>query len=403
MDFGYRNVYYKKTKSTYPNMKHEKSGSHYSKLGLASGIVHLGTNAANKVIKNGNKVYVGDKVKQFAKHRKPLRSKTKLVGRGKADTDEFNSGIAQQKGRYVLFEKVPKQMMNGGGSYQYSYTYQNRVVSPSGLDSVSDLFAIGTVNQWITSTTLPITGSQSNKRWFDFNPAQLATGSSVYASTTPANDKFCLRNSDIRLDFANQESLPVLCRLFVFKCVQSTNNSPQTAWLDNLVSDQMGAPVANLPGSGTTGAPLSNFGIAFPYSVPTNNKGFRKLWKMIEVKQFHMASGAFHSIHMKGVHNDLGDANVLRELATTYRKGSVSFLLTTLGSPAKDTTAGAANEISWGPSTVALCAAIRLTFKAVKATTNRFNGQLMQFNTPANASTMTYLNFNQASAAPTQA
>lgn len=316
-----------------------------------------------------------------------VRSHTKTNSKAVIQSDDLHTGLSRGVAKFSVFPNclkkiIPKSLID------YYYTDAYNVKGIAGIQSGSSANAISTVSQWLTSTALPPNGTQSNVRFFDFNPAQKLTGSAFITGSIPANDRLCLFSSESYFDFVNLETIGATVRFYAFTCIKDTDFDPAALWSSIIGNEAMGPVQQAVPGAGVANGTAAGYlNPAMPYSAPIDIPDFKKIWKCKMLKDFDLAPGAVRQIKVHVQHNDIAVQTVIitQSGKTQFRKGTVYFYYTVVGCPVADiTNAGTTGSVvTYGSVDVGLAVRTKLRFKSVKAGPNRLQATYGQFGTQA--------------------
>ena len=326
--------------------------------------------------------------KQKTKTKKKRSDNICEGGDGKGAGSNLKSGISDRHVWYDMGKPVKNIIKTARN--QYSYNLGTVCTSSEGSLGVTELYAIGALNQWITGTAIPIAYNQSNVAWKDLNPAQKITGSGFFpAGTVPANDRFVLTHCRTMLDIVNQTNAAARMIIFGFRAKRDISYGPKQLWDQLLTLERLGSSDAAAPVKGTSYTTAAGNEIStFPYTEPQEIKGFNSIFATEFRIKLDLADGGTERIHISGWHNYLYKQEVLTETGQFYPKGSLVVMAIQQGQAIFDITqisSAAINKMSLGSTQIGVVVHNKLTFHSVKAATNRLNTTTVQWGIPAGA------------------
>lgn len=303
--------------------------------------MHPYVHHALNVAKAGYKAYQG--YKHYSKKRKTTKEGEKtLVG------DDTHSGIHRAVIRYSLGHKQHATCIGSYIKYMQDHTFL--LTSNSGNTLFTDLFTIGALSQWETSTGSTYGAYNNYAALLALNPGEKITGSAVYtAGQTPAADRMFLHSCTTNLDITNLSTFGAYCRLHIYVAKRDTNLTPGAAYsaianssalgvagisqngptiANSTFGAQIGFPTASTGAGGATGAILVPTVPGLEFAAYTD---FKKLYKSLHTHTFELSAGAVERIRVDGSINIKHVQSAEDVVNSIYPKGTVFFTMEQLG------------------------------------------------------------------------
>lgn len=291
------------------------------------------------------------------------------------DKEEIHSGLSSHR----MVVRMHKPLKNLVGSRNLLYTsYNNSSLGQGGSQLVYDAFIIGSVTQWLNSTsgaTKP-NFDQGEVAYFDLNPSRGNTGSRVIsASTAPAIDRYAHVKSHIKLDVTNVTSFATQYEVMVFACKRNTSIAPTALATTFFTAEGMGLSAATAPAAGlSTSSSYGALGPNFPYMSIQRAKGLSDFWTLKGTKSLHLAAAASESLTIDIMVNKIAKYEDLANSPASYYAG-LTYCVTVrqLAAPTVDAGTGV---VGHAISKTAWIANMIHTFKGVKAGAQRFSDSI---------------------------
>lgn len=303
--------------------------------------------------------------------------------------DDVHSGIHRAS---IHYHTGHGPQATAFGSY-IKYAQQNTflLTSTSGTALTTDLFSIGSLAQWETSTGSSYGAYTNYQPFLALNPGAKITGSTVYTpALTPANDRMVLHSVQTIMDMTNVTTLPLYGKIRVYIAKRDTNLTPLAVYSYISTSSQMGIAgvtqvastvtaaqfgsqsltgSASTAGGGATGAVSFNF---LPGTEAAAFKDFTKLYKCLHTHVFELAAGGAERVILEGKLNIKHIQSVDDALGSTFPKNTIFIQTEILGAVSKlaSITAGAA-PVAHGAGQLAVVVQNMFRLRASTAATNR--------------------------------
>lgn len=315
------------------------------------------------------------------------RTKTKTE-RKTISGDDLHSGTG--KSYLSVFVRKPlKGVSKRQAHLKYTWDVNSIVSGAAGAQAVDEPVALGTINQWLTSSGTAYVGVSSYTRWLDLNPSQKISGSATITAGTPLTDRLVLKSAFVDSNFTNLENVEQDVVVYWLCAKQNNTSSPFTSWSQSLVAEGLGQPIitqvgAGVKSSGTLG--YSNFN--FSHSGPRGSL-FHREWVIKKVRAFKMAAASTYQLKTKLELNQLANAEYFSALSAqgiVYPKGCVTMIMTVNGQLIHDVTA-APNCMTYASTSIGYLHKCYLYFGTYQQNAQRVNMELdvtaVAFNTGA--------------------
>lgn len=317
--------------------------------------------------------------------------------------DQFPGGTAKRHVRLVMNPKPVKNVY--GGIMHHNMSFQGQLVSNAGTQNPTTILNLGHKNQWLISSTIgglnqPTTPNATALRWFDLNPNQKITGSSLYPGTispqppsplTPRNDRLCWQSSVIHMDMTNFTAVPAHLKIYFLRGKKACTNFPELVWTQGLISESMALPTEDPPSAGSA-VPLSIGypNALIPHFTPTSNEDFRSFYKVMKCEHVDLAAESSVSVRIDLLANVLAKQEVLDQLALNgFYRDTFSVLVVPLGALVEDTTISQSDGfngiVTHGSTRVGYVCNVRNNFRYVAGNGARLNTSVGYTVEPVNA------------------
>ena len=286
--------------------------------------------------------------------------------------NNIHSGV-QNWGSKVMINKLShKSVEFHQGRVTYQQVTSGLSGSAAGVQGCSLLDAVGTVNQWLTSSGTALNyyaTPYSETGFFKLNPNGNIAGPLISVTNQLATDRFFLSSVNWKASVTNFESIASTCWIYVCKSVCNHNFEPAAALGQAITQEGLGLAVgtqaaAGASSGGTYGVP----GITFPGVTPGNIKNFNKFWRVKKVHRIDLAAGATEDVSFHLRMNQMGsiarfiDINptfttsaaswTVANTTVNYPSGSCAIFIVVRGSPVRDRTAAGVGFPTYGSSSL---------------------------------------------------
>jgi len=225
--------------------------------------------------------------KMRARSRKRVRYATK-------STKEEQHSSVGQRSVSVAFNKA--KIMKEPALTLYSST-ANRIDANSGQQTVNEIIIKGAVSDWLNAST-----GQTNPQamgWFDMNTSRKITGSNTFANVVPTTDVIKHLNDKYVMHFTNFSNLALYMKIYVMRCIKTTNSSFFSLWNDGLNRQGIGYPVATYPAGGVSGVGTTGYVTANTVDVtPFLSRELGQFWKVEKVINMPLAAASSEDLHL---------------------------------------------------------------------------------------------------------
>lgn len=313
--------------------------------------------------------------------------------------DNMHSGVTgtvvkvQRAG--IKFHKYDRKMPNWG----LTWSYQQHLQPLAGKQTVFDALQIGTCQQFINGTALPLsTFDVSPTAFFDMNPNQKLTGSGkLTAGYVPQNDQIILKSYESRWMITSMSGSAAILTMYVLTPKVVTNKLPAILWgtavLDegeNIATQTF--PTAGFGAFGTVGSEdITNL-----YAKPTDFQRFRDYWKIVAVKDVRLEGNATELINFDfKIHKNIHKSKIY-EIVNQFGGGANNafipgvthcIMMVLHGVPVIDTTNAGAHVVSTGSPNIAFTYSQKVHLHGVPAKGDRISTFLSYSQVPSGATT----------------
>lgn len=283
------------------------------------------------------------KVYRKLKPRRPSKGgrRKRKRKRSKMDTAKVHGEDARLHGRIRLHKKPRLEP----GQVVYTQSYEGIYNGAAGSQSVSTLFSVGSIEQWLTSTGPTYTSAQSAVAFFSLNPNEYTTGSPAYTGGVIQKDeRLCLKYVSAEVELTNAEAIPVEVDLYWCVAKKNTIDNALSSWNDGLNYQRnsysvYGTGGPGIQGAGTTGYPQAQIVGEKPY----DSKLFRDFWKIVRHDNCIIAGNGNERINVGIDYNWVGKRDAINN---AFNDGLVNVvntmqcLMVCRGQVVADTTTG---------------------------------------------------------------
>jgi len=292
-----------------------------------------------------------------------------------------------------------------GAVLKLDHTWANFSTCPAGNEHHTTL--------WLGEATLNYTGTPTlnflpNINFFDLNPSETLTGSTIYDPAVagiltelknPRGDKIFAASAKGFIDISNQSNIGVFYRVTYYRCKLPTNLHPIDNQQTYMQSENLGiATVGTSTGAltqsagsigyhttGTTGADgYYVFANGYVGLKPDSMPDSKKTWGVENSKAGYLVSGGtlrhFFEVDFHEVRSKQFMTSGLK-----YQKGSMVAVISFHGEPVKGDMGSGVNQMCHAPCSLGYVGYQRLTYSNIESN-QRVEPVLARLNDPSNGS-----------------
>jgi len=319
------------------------------------------------------------------------------LGRNKQDISHTTTdGTRSVKFTVVLKRKVPKHDV---GQWNYTQTHSVTLFDVAGRQAVNDAFAMGTVDQYRTSSGTAYSTLQNFTAIQQLNPYLTNTGSAILPSViTPLTDRFVVKTLTMKTTFASFTDADQTGWVYYLTPRVHGTTTPGQAWINAAL--QMGHSFAatTFPGPGVVIGNSGSTSRNFPYETPLRNSSFHKQWKILKVVKIQLAAASHQVVNAtfrvnKLFKNDAVSTDVIE--GSRFMPGLTVFVMPVwLGQVVIDRTAGA-NVPTYAETRVGLVTVNEYTCSSVSGNAGRLGVALAAINLAGSATAANQQQINE--------
>lgn len=181
------------------------------------------------------------------------------------------------------------------GNWKLEQIEQGYTFSQAGMQKATTI--LGVVNKNTLTTASPSFGFDTSiQKLGDLNPYRNTSGSGIFGSGVPANDRFGLKTIDIEIEFCNGGNTAALVDIYYVMPKNNTSTIFEDMWNTACINESMGSALITRPAPGktTVAGPLSLGGrpdSLFPGQTPFTHKLMRDNWKVLKKVQMNLQVG----------------------------------------------------------------------------------------------------------------
>lgn len=284
----------------------------------------------------------------------------------------------------IQLQKPPKRGQFSKDNITYSSTnYALMSAGNTGVIGSCPVLYLGTTSQFLINTGGSYNIEQSDSSWISLNPYQTNTGSGIYGSLLqPMNDRIFLKHLTLDLEYRNLglDGATVWIYVVQFKHDVLTAVDNPINIINNINAQDSIGNSAAAPATGVLGFE----GSGYPFFAPTDNKDFKKMFKVLKVHKADVQSGSQerltfnvkynklfsvveftaknpYLVTVSGTTETLGAANVNSNLSVNHVKGTVAVFAFARGAILRDSALGA--KVTTGACEIAFISNYKAKFK----------------------------------------
>lgn len=244
----------------------------------------------------GNKIGSGKKTvkKTFPKRKPKMAPKTKTKGSVvKICPDVESSSIATGgiDSETIIVNK-PSKLQYVKACTKYQQDHKIILNGPAGIQTVTDLCAINTVQGIVNSQGVGYAWYQANRSFVDLDPSEKITGSAYIPAGVILNKQYQINFNKINIEVSNSGTGCIL-DIYLVKCKVNTIRAPSQAWDKGLINEASGLAASTIVApAGVNATAVGYPSILDVGQKPTENKFFKKFYHVEAVKSMKLNAGS---------------------------------------------------------------------------------------------------------------
>lgn len=223
-------------------------------------------------------------------------------------TSSKSTEVKVNSGSIIMNKKMPGKTK---GVWQYEQLDQVIAYSQAGQQGLTQISGVVTTSNLNTATANAGLETSAQKLG-DFNPYRANTGSGLYGTGIPANDRFGLKSIDIEIELANGSNRAVLVDLYYVTPRLNTSRHVSDDMQQGLANTGYGVGLMPLPAPGTTaGGAGGRAPYSYPGELPFHQKFVRQNWKLLKKVSLTLQVGVNEVLKQHVVYNKVIEPDIL--------------------------------------------------------------------------------------------
>lgn len=219
--------------------------------------------------------------------------------------DDVHSGINADSVNIV--QRPSGKRKHALANWKFNSIVSQMITSNAGAQNAAVVWSSCRRNQFMVNTAPPVDGIHVQTNLFELNNSRITTGSALFASQTPANDKLFVKEVVVNMMITNMSTCATVIELFFVETKRDTTSEPLTCWSAASATEGLGniahvSPAAGIYGVGAT---VGSEVITDWKNKPNHFKNFTTFYKVKKVKKILLATSASHELTVKIAVNKL--------------------------------------------------------------------------------------------------